>query len=173
METCARCGATYMPGVSNCPGCGWPAGKAYTPPPQAEFQPVVVVEDEGFVFDQDGNPQFAPAPESVTIAEPTVQVVEPVPVQAVEQVYVAPEAPLQHEVENGLVPQPWSRAGSPATVAPRPQFSWGWAVLGFCLPPVGLIYGFAGRARNPSAAHAALIGGLIGLFFMGFGGILW
>lgn len=167
METCARCGTTFMPGVANCPGCGYPAGKAYTPPPVA----VAVAEGEAggdvFVFDDEGNPQFAPEPVVVTEvdAEP-VRIAEPVAIAAPPVLEVAPGS------QSPDVPEPWSRAGSPEQVPTRPGFSWGWAVLGFFLPLVGLIYGFAGRGRNPAAAHAALIGGIIGMFFYGFGGIL-
>jgi len=162
METCARCGTEFMPGVANCPGCGWPVGKAYTPPP-------VVVEDvpveDGaavFVFDDEGNPQFAPEPPPVVIPEP-----QPEPVRV-----VAPQPPQYIEMPVSDVPQPWSRAGSPDQVPVQPAFKWGWALLGFFIWPVGLIYGLAGKRTNPAAAHAALIGGLIGLFFSGFGGLL-
>ena len=133
METCQRCGTEFFTGVSNCPGCGWPAGAAFPPEKVAPVATNVV---------PDAEPEF------------------------VEE-RVAARGPAFDSI-----PEPWQRAGSPEQVPLRQGFSWGWAVLGFFLPIVGIAYGIFGRGRNPAAAHAALIGGLIGLFLQAGGGLM-
>ena len=66
----------------------------------------------------------------------------------------------------------WEKSGTDHQIPQTERFNWGFAVLGFILPLVGLVYMFAGRKRNPAAAHAAFIGAMIGMFLLGFGGIL-
>ena len=82
----------------------------------------------------------------------------------------APQQPAQN------VQQPYQQQAPDQQAAPVDNGSFGWAVLGFCFPIVGLILYLVWKSNKPISAKKAGIGALVGfclnLLFSFIGGMM-
>ena len=82
---------------------------------------------------------------------------QPAPAQPAPAQSVAPQQYVPQPAPGQYVPQQ-----APVVQNPDDSGSFGWAILGFCLPIVGLILFLVWKDSKPKTAHVAGKGALVG-----------